>query len=289
MLTRESVPQEEKSVASSSTADDLALAPARRTRANRASGGLLRDGSFRARQGGGLPGAGLHHPPGMLPYSPDAVAEALLLQLDAAAAGRGRATLAIPGGRTPAPTLTALARMCDPFLRARLHLLWLDERAVPPGDPQRNDGATLQAWSLGGALPEHIHPMPAEAGDLEAAAAAYATTLNQACAGAPLDACLVGFGEDGHIASLFPQHPGLRELSPVFAVIDSPKPPARRLTLGLGVLSQAGLLAVLALGRDKGTVAKRAWAGADARLPVSLLPRERCRWYLDDEAAAGAR
>ena len=225
----------------------------------------------------------------MLPYSPDAVAEALLLQLDGAAATRGRATLAIPAGRTPAPTLTALARMCDPFLRERLHLLWLDERALPPGDAERNDGATLQAWRRGGQLPAFVHAMPAEAADLNAAAASYAGTLEQACAGAPLDACLVGFGEDGHVASLFPRHPGLRELAAVFPVLDSPKPPPRRLTLGLGVLSRARLLAVLALGRDKGAVAKRAWQGPDERLPVSLLPQERCLWYLDDEAAAAAR
>jgi 6-phosphogluconolactonase len=225
----------------------------------------------------------------MLPYSPDAVAEALILLLDGAAAQRGRATLAIPGGRTPAPTLTALARMCDPFLRARLHLLWLDERALPPGDDQRNDGATLQAWQRGGPLPAHVHPMPAEMADLHAAAASYALTLDQACAGSPLDACLVGFGEDGHVASLFPQHPGLRELATVFPVFDSPKPPARRLTLGLGVLHRAGTLAVLALGADKGAVAKRAWLGPDERLPVSLLPQKRCLWYLDDEAARAAR
>ncbi len=225
----------------------------------------------------------------MLPYSPDAVAEALLLLLDGAAAARGRATLAIPGGRTPAPTLTALARMCDPFLRARLHLLWLDERAVPPNDAERNDAATLAAWQRGGPLPAFVHAMPAEAADLHAAAASYGATLEQACAGDPLDACLVGFGEDGHVASLFPQHPGLRELAPVFPVVDSPKPPARRLTLGLTVLSRARMLTVLALGRDKGALAKRAWQGPDARLPVSLLPQERCLWYLDDEAAAAAR
>jgi len=225
----------------------------------------------------------------MLPYSPEAVAEALLLLLDAAAGARARATLAIPGGRTPAPTLTALARMCDPFLRARLHLLWLDERALPPGDAERNDGATLAAWQRGGPLPAFVHAMPAEAGDLHAAAATYALTLDQACAGEPLDACLVGFGEDGHVASLFPHHPGLRELATVFPVFDSPKPPPRRLTLGLGVLHRARQLAVIALGHDKGAVAKRAWQGPDALLPVSLLPQERCLWYLDDEAARAAR
>lgn len=224
----------------------------------------------------------------MLPYSPAIVAEALASILDAAAAARGRATLAIPGGRSPGPVLTALAGLVDGFLRPRLHLLWLDERAVPVGHPDRNDLPTLEAWRAGGGLPAHVHPMPAEQPDLAAAAAAYARTLAEATAGAGLDACLVGIGEDGHLASLFPRHPGLRELSDVFAVVDSPKPPPRRLTVSLPVLHRAGALAVLALGAAKGAVAKRARTGPDPDLPVSLLPAARCVWYLDDAALATA-
>jgi len=124
----------------------------------------------------------------MLPYSPAAVAEALHVVLDQAAARRGRATLAIPGGRSQGPVLTALARGLDPFLRARLHLLWLDERAVPRDHPERNDAPTLAAWQQGGALPAKVHPMPAEQDDLATAAAGYAATLAAATAGAGLDA-----------------------------------------------------------------------------------------------------
>ena len=224
----------------------------------------------------------------MLPYSPATVAEALATILDAAAAARGRASLAIPGGRSPGPVLTALAGLVDDFLRPRLHLLWLDERAVPVDHPDRNDLPTLAAWRAGGELPGHVHPMPAEQADLAEAAASYGRTLAEATGGAGLDACLVGIGEDGHLASLFPHHPGLRELSDVFVVGDSPKPPAVRLTLSLPVLHRAGTLAVLALGAAKGTVAKRARMGADPGLPVSLLPPARCVWYLDDAALSTA-
>jgi 6-phosphogluconolactonase len=224
----------------------------------------------------------------MLPYSPSTVAEALHAILDQAAAARGRATLAIPGGRSPGPVLGALAGLCEPFLRERLHLLWLDERAVPRGHADRNDAPTLAAWQAGGSLPAHVHPMPAERDDLHVAAAEYAATLAGATAGQPLDACLVGIGEDGHIASLFPNHPGLKELAEVFAVLDSPKPPPHRLTMGLGVLHRAGRLAVLALGAAKGAVAARVRRGPDPSLPVSLLPQARCLWYLDDEAARAA-
>jgi 6-phosphogluconolactonase len=185
--------------------------------------------------------------------------------------------------------LTELARRCDPFLRGRLHLLWLDERAVPAGHAERNDAPTLAAWQAGGALPAHVHPMPAEAADLDAAALDYAATLERATGGEALDACLVGMGEDGHLASLFPHHAGLRDLSPVFVVRDSPKPPAARLTLGLTVLNRARVLLVLALGAAKGAVVARARHGADAALPVSLLPRDRTLWYLDDAAAQACR
>lgn len=222
----------------------------------------------------------------MLPYDPRTVAEALATILDAAAMTRGYATLAIPGGRSPGPVLTELARICDPFLRERLHLLWVDERAVPCGHADRNDAVTLAAWESGGALPRFIHPMPAEESDLDAAAQRYAVTLSEATQGAALDACLIGMGEDGHIASLFPHHAGLNDLSSVFVVRDSPKPPAGRISLGLTTLHRSSSLILLALGAAKGSVALRARRGPDPGLPVSLLPRERCLWYCDDAAAA---
>ena len=225
----------------------------------------------------------------MLPYLPETVAEAIAALLDEAAFARGRASLAIPGGRSPGPVLTALAGCLSPFVRARLDLLWLDERAVPLGHPERNDAPTLAAWAAGGALPARVHPMPAESADLDAAAAAYTATLHAATGGGPLDVCLVGIGEDGHFASLFPDHPGLGELAEVFAIHDSPKPPAGRLTIGLGPLSQARRLVILALGAAKGEIARRAWTGPDRAIPVSLLPAAKCVWYLDDAAAAVAR
>ncbi len=225
----------------------------------------------------------------MLPYTVTAVAEALHSALDQAAAAYGQATLAIPGGRSPGPVLTELARMMDPFVRERLHLLWLDERAVPCGHVDRNDAPTLVAWQVGGALPAHIHAMPAELPDLEAAAAAYAETLAMATQGRPLDVCLIGIGEDGHFASLFPNHAGLKELSPVFAISDSPKPPARRVTLSLGVIAAARLNVVLVMGAAKGAVAQQAIAKPNnPHLPVSLLPKDRLVWFLDDAALAGA-
>lgn len=223
----------------------------------------------------------------MLPYVPGAVAEALLDHLDAAVVRRGRATLAIPGGRSPGAVLGHLAAICPARVRERLHLLWLDERAVPCGHPERNDAPTLAAWDAGGARPAWIHRMPAEAANLQAAADGYARTLRLATAGQAVDACLVGIGEDGHFASLFPRHPALSELSDCVVVADAPKPPPRRLTLSLPVVAGAGLRVVLCLGAAKGWCWRRFSAGPDRSCPVSLLPAQGTLWYLDDAAVAG--
>ncbi|MDA3963197.1 MAG: 6-phosphogluconolactonase [Planctomycetota bacterium] len=224
----------------------------------------------------------------MLPYTPSIVAEHILTVLDQAAVEQGRCSLAIPGGRSPGAVLTELARICSPFVRERLHLLWVDERAVPLGHADRNDAATLAAWEAGGPLPAHVHAMPAELDDLDAAALAYAAVLDTATAGEDLDVVLVGIGEDGHIASLFPDHAGLDELSPVFAITDSPKPPPRRLSLSLGVLRAARSKIVLALGAAKGAVLAEARRGPSRQLPVSLLGMDLV-WYCDDAATAAVR
>jgi 6-phosphogluconolactonase len=222
----------------------------------------------------------------MLPYSPAIVAESILAHLDAAAAARGRASLAIPGGRSPGAALSELARICPAFVRDRLDLLWLDERAVPAGHADRNDLPVLQAWSNAGALPARIHVMPADASDLQQAADVYAGTLHAATTDGRIDVCLIGLGEDGHIASLFPRHPGLADLSDCFVVVDSPKPPARRLTLSLPVLCRARSRQVLCLGAAKAWT-HRAWnTGPDAACPVSLLPRQGTDWFLDDAAVS---
>ncbi|MFO0947188.1 MAG: 6-phosphogluconolactonase [Planctomycetota bacterium] len=218
----------------------------------------------------------------ILPYDPRLVANQLLAVLQKALDERGKATLAIPGGRSPGAVLEHLAKSMSPALRANLYLFWVDERAVPLGHSDRNDAAMLAAWQKGGDLPGHVLPMPAEKEDLNAAAAEYAQTLEAATGESGLDACLLGIGEDGHIASLFPNHSGLIERRAVFAVTNSPKPPPKRLTLSLPVLSKAKLRVVLALGQEKWPITKKATKGQNLAIPVSLLPANETYWYTDD-------
>jgi 6-phosphogluconolactonase len=223
----------------------------------------------------------------ILPYTADTVADLLASTLDEAALLRGRATLAVPGGRSPAAVLTQLSRILPPRLRAQVHLCWVDERAVPVGHADRNDTPILAAWQAGGPLPGGVHAMPAEHADLDAAAAAYTATLTELEAHDGFDAVLLGLGEDGHVASLFPGHDGLDELSPVFVIRDSPKPPAQRLSVSLAVLRGSGQVAVLALGAAKSTALAHVVGKPDRWWPASLLDRARTQIFADDNAING--
>jgi 6-phosphogluconolactonase/glucosamine-6-phosphate isomerase/deaminase len=124
--------------------------------------------------------------------------------------------------------------------------------------------------------------MEADAADLEQAARSYESRLEE-----PLDLLVLGLGEDGHVASLFPGSALLAErVRRVAAVTDSPKPPARRLTLTPRAIGEARALLVLASGSGKaGAVAAAFAANADpARVPAALA-REG-EWVVDREAAA---
>lgn len=215
---------------------------------------------------------------------------ARLLEEEAAAAlaSRGRYALALPGGSVGTQFFPSLAAAAVDW--GRIDFFWGDERAVPPDDPESNFNLANRLW-LGPARvpPERIHRMPADEGDLAAAAATHAAELSRT-AGAPprLDLVLLGVGPDGHVCSLFPGHAALAETDrSVVAVLDSPKPPPRRLTLTLPVLAAAERVVVAAFGSSKATVLRDAVEDETSRLPVALALRGARRGLvlLDAEAA----
>ncbi len=145
--------------------------------------------------------------------------------------------------------------------------------------------------------PDRVHPMPASDGpdgdDPEAAAARYARTLAEAArpgtARLPhFDLLLLGVGEDGHVASVFPEHPAAYETRPVTAVRGSPKPPPVRLTLTLPAINTAEDVWLLAAGTEKAGAVGMALTGAGpVQLPAAGVHGvERTVWLLDRAAAA---
>lgn len=129
------------------------------------------------------------------------------------------------------------------------HVFFGDERCVPEGDPARNDAMARRAWLDAVAIPAaQIFPIPAELG-AEAAAEGY----RQLLAGIDLfDLVLLGLGEDGHTASLFPGHDlGEKPDMAVLAVHGAPKPPPDRVSLGADRLGHARSVLFLVSGDSK--------------------------------------
>jgi 6-phosphogluconolactonase len=197
---------------------------------------------------------------------------------------RGVFTLAVSGGRTPWAMLRALAALPLPW--AQLQLFQVDERVAPDGDALRNL-TNIQASLLAQApLPAaNLHAMPVTAPDLQAAARAYAETL-QRVAGVPavLDLVHLGLGSDGHTASLLPGDAAL-QVADADVALAGPYQGHRRMTLSYPVLNRARCVLWLATGAEKREMVARLRAG-DTTIPAGRVRADRA-WLLGDLAALG--
>jgi len=213
-----------------------------------------------------------------------------------AIARSGNATLALSGGNTPREAYALLAR--EPGVDwSRTHIFWVDERAVPPTDDRSN-----YRWAkatLLDAVPvpaERVHRMRAEATDTETAAHEYEALLRQHVArdaeGLPsLDVAVMGVGDDGHTASLFPGEPTVAIVDRLVAVVPARGAHEARLTITSPVIQHARLLFFLLVGPAKRPALARVLADkGDLRQTPARLVRE-CRgaveWIVDADAAPG--
>ncbi|MEU6170780.1 6-phosphogluconolactonase [Streptantibioticus parmotrematis] len=231
-----------------------------------------------------------------------AAAARLITRIVDAQAARGSASVVLTGGRNGNALLAALAEAParDAVDWGRLDLWWGDERYLPEGDPERNVTQARQALLDAVPVdPARVHPMPASddghGSDADAAAEGYAAELAKAAgpedhAGVPsFDVLMLGVGPDAHVASLFPEHPGVRETErTVIGVHGSPKPPPTRISLTLPAIRAAREVWLLAAGEDKANAAAMALSGAgEIQAPAAgAYGRGRTLWLLDRTAAA---
>jgi 6-phosphogluconolactonase len=217
----------------------------------------------------------------------DAVARAAaaLVAADArtAVAARGRFVFAVSGGHTPWAMLRALAAEDVPW--AAVHIVQVDERVAPAGDPDRNL-THLQASLLSHVPlpPGQIHAMPVNDPDLPAAAARYAQTL-RGVAGTPpvLDLAHVGLGPDGHTASLVPGDSVLN-VTDADVALAGPYQGRRRMTLTYLMLNRSRRILWLVTGADKADMLPRLRDG-DSSIPAGRVSQDRAT-VLSDRAAA---
>jgi 6-phosphogluconolactonase len=218
--------------------------------------------------------------------------------IQAAVAARGRALIVLTGGGNGIGLLKYLGAQREQIDWPRVHLFWGDERYVPEDDDERNDKQAREALLDHIDIPSsHVHTMPASDGefgdDLAAAALAYEQLLAaNANAGQPapnFDVHLLGMGPEGHINSLFPDTPAVRETTRmVVAVEDSPKPPPQRITLTLPAIQRSREVWLMVSGSAKADAAAAAIGGAPpASIPAAgAVGLETTLWLLDKEAAA---
>ncbi|MBK1719522.1 6-phosphogluconolactonase [Thiocystis violacea] len=206
-------------------------------------------------------------------------ARRMLAAANQAIGARGRFQLVLAGGRTPLAAYTLLVDQSADW--DRWHIFFGDERCVPEKDPDRNSSAAASAFLDRVPIPAaNRYPIPAELG-AEEAAARYESLIRPRL---PFDLVVLGLGEDGHTASLFPGQ-AIPLGSLVMPVHQAPKPPPDRVSLTPRALVASAAILILVTGGGK-REALRAWReGADSPVArvVSTAPVE----VLMDRAAAG--
>jgi 6-phosphogluconolactonase len=202
-----------------------------------------------------------------------------------------RFAVCLSGGSTPRKLYEALAARGAAFPWLRSHWFWGDERFVPHDHPDSNYRMAHEALLSRVPIPrDNIHPIPTKSLSPSEAAVAYEATLKQFYGGDTLDVrrplfnvTLLGIGEDGHTASLFPGQISLSERTRWVLDVKSPRDEPR-ITLTSMPLESAGDVLFLATGPDKQRIIARAWAGDQALPAARVTPTGRLHWFIDQAA-----
>jgi 6-phosphogluconolactonase len=206
---------------------------------------------------------------------------------------RGKATLALSGGDTPKQAYRQLAAEPDLDWSA-VEIFWVDERAVAPTDDRSNYRWAKECLLDPAKIPDgHVHRMRAEESDLDAAAREYESLLrNEVPAGQggvpAFDAMVLGVGDDGHTASLFPGQPTVEITDRFVVAVGKTEGREMRLTLTAPVIEQARNVFVLAVGSKKTPALERVWSvsGSLRDTPARVIRNVRgaIHWVIDKSA-----
>ena len=216
------------------------------------------------------------------------VAASIEAWLEQGLAERGRAHLALGGGRTPAAVHAQLASLRADWRNVEL---WLGDERI--ANPRRSrEGVARNIDLVRATLVDRIgtpvgavHAVPELSP--EDAAASYAREMAARLPEGRLDVAYLGLGPDGHTASLFPHAPELAiETRGCAAVRDAPKPPRLRVTMTIGTLRSARHVIIAATGADKAEAAARILGAPDRAFPASLLGASLTELVLDEAAAS---
>ncbi|HEY8998431.1 MAG TPA: 6-phosphogluconolactonase [Edaphobacter sp.] len=199
-----------------------------------------------------------------------AAAELFASSVSAAASARGIARVAISGGTTPKAMFALLADPAQPFAASvpwdKLDLYWVDERCVPPTDAESNYRMTNE--TLLSKVPlaaERIHRMEGEL-EPEVAAARYEAAIRngfklEGAETPTFDLVMLGMGDDGHTASLFPHTEALNEIAKIVTANHVPQKDTWRITLTWPVINQGREVAFLIEGEKKADVLHEVFEG----------------------------
>ncbi len=213
----------------------------------------------------------------------------VLEKLQGAIADRGHATIALAGGSTPKPLYQQLATQALPW--ESIHVFWGDERYVPSDHPDSNEGMARHAWLDQVAFPSaNIHPMPTANPDPAASASQHEAELRQffqlqAGEFPRFDVILLGIGDDGHTASLFPHTDALRVHDRLVTVGNKDGQP--RITFTAPLINHARSVLFIVSGTSKRPALDQIFAPtADSdSFPARLIQPMGELWWLLDQAA----
>ena len=217
--------------------------------------------------------------------------EIIISRLHTALEARDRFTIVLAGGSTPKPLYEALAKESLPW--SKIQVFWGDERYVPATDKDSNQKMAREAWLNQIDIPaDNIHPMNTTTQDPERDAQQHETELRQFFQTPEgefpiFDLILLGMGDDGHTASLFPHTEALKERDRLVTVGNKDGQP--RLTFTIPLINQARCVLFLVAGANKRPALKQVFApqADDEHYPSrSIQPQGELLWLLDQSAGA---